>query len=72
VEEFEILFVDDDVEILDTVGQYLCGEPFLPGYFDRIYMIFRILIAFFSYPVNPVDPVNVLRSGCCLYRSEDA
>ena len=25
-------------------------------------MIFRILIAFFSYPVNPVDPVKVLRS----------
>ena len=25
-------------------------------------MIFRILIAFFSYPVNPVDPVRVLRS----------
>ena len=26
-------------------------------------MIFRILIVFFSYPVNPVDPVKVLRSG---------
>ena len=26
-------------------------------------MIFRILIAFFSYPVNPVDPVKVLRSA---------
>ena len=25
-------------------------------------MIFRILIAFFPYPVNPVDPVKVLRS----------
>ncbi len=25
-------------------------------------MIFRILIAFFSYPVNPVDPVKELRS----------
>jgi len=29
----------------------------LPGCFDRIYMIFRILIAFFFYLVNPVDPV---------------
>ena len=26
-------------------------------------MIFRILIAFFFYPVNPVDPVRILRSG---------
>jgi DNA-binding NtrC family response regulator len=28
VEEFEILFVDDEVEILDTVGQYLSQEGF--------------------------------------------
>jgi len=42
--------------------QFRCSEPFLPGYFDRIYVIFRILITFFFYPVNPVDPVKVLRS----------
>ena len=47
--------------------QFRCGEPFLPGYFDRIYIIFRLLIAFFSYPVNPVDPVKVLRSVCKAY-----
>ena len=28
MEEFEILFVDDEVEILDTVGQYLSQEGF--------------------------------------------
>ena len=30
--------------------------------FDRIYMIFRIFITLFLYPVNPVDPVRVLKS----------
>ena len=42
--------------------QFRCNEPFLPGYVDRIYVIFRILITFFFYPVNPVDPVRELRS----------
>ena len=28
MEELEILFVDDEVEILDTVGQYLSQEGF--------------------------------------------
>jgi len=42
--------------------QFLCNEPFLPGYFDRIYVVFKILITFFFYPVNPVDPVRVLKS----------
>ena len=37
----------------------LRSERLLPGYFGRIYVILRMLITFFFYPVNPV---RVLRS----------
>jgi len=37
-------------------------KPTIRSYFDRIDMIFRMLITSFHYPVNPVDPVRVLRS----------